>query len=149
MRLVLGADHGGYSLKERLKAALAEWGYACTDIGTHSETSVDYPDIARQVVAALHSGQAERGILVCGTGIGMSMVANKYPGIRAALCHDEFTARMSREHNDANVLVLGGRVLNEDSARRILRVWLDTEFAGERHSRRVEKIAQIEKENMK
>ena len=147
--IVMGCDHGGWELKEYLKQKLAEWGYPCTDIGTFSAESVDYPDFASAIAKAIQSGTAERGVLICGTGIGMSMAANKFPGIRAALCHDEFTARMSRQHNNANILVLGGRILGTELASNILKVWLTTEYERGRHQRRLDKISQIERENFK
>lgn len=145
-KLAIGSDHGGLELKEYIKRLLAEWGHECVDMGTNTPESVDYPDYGRQVVKAVLNGRAERGILVCGTGIGMSIVANKYPGIRAALCHDKFTAQMSREHNDANILVLGARVLDQATATDILQTWLQTDFAEGRHTRRLDKITQLEDE---
>ncbi len=146
IKLAIGSDHGGWELKQYIGRLLTEWGYEYEDMGTSTAVAVDYPDYGRKVVAAILNGQVERGILVCGTGIGMSIVANKYPGIRAALCHNEFTARMSREHNNANVLVMGGRVIDQATAATILRVWLETEFAQGRHALRLGKIAQIERE---
>jgi ribose 5-phosphate isomerase B len=146
--IALGADHAGWELKEALKAWLIESGHQTLDFGTHSPESVDYPDYALQVAEAVASGKAERGLLVCGTGIGMAMTANKVPGIRAALCSDPFTARMSREHNDANILTLGGRLMDRDLGLEILRMWLGTRFAGGRHARRVHKIAQIERRHL-
>lgn len=140
MVIALGADHAGWELKEALKAWLIENGHQILDFGTHSPESVDYPDYAVQVAESLASGKAERGVLVCGTGIGMAMAANKVPGVRAALCGDLYTARMSREHNDANVLVLPARFVSEDEGVEILRAWLDTRFEGGRHARRVAKI---------
>ena len=142
--IALGADHAGWELKEALKVWLIESGHQILDFGTHSPESVDYPDYALQVGEAVASGKAERGLLVCGTGIGMAMTANKVPGIRAALCSDPFMARMSREHNDANVLALGGRLMDGELGLEILQMWLGTEFAGGRHERRLAKIAQIE-----
>jgi len=142
--IALGADHAGWELKEALKAWLIENGHQILDFGTHSPESVDYPDYALQVAESVASGKAERGLLVCGTGIGMAMTANKVPGIRAALCSDPFMARMSREHNDANVLALGGRFMDGELGLEILQMWLGTEFAGGRHERRLAKIAQIE-----
>ena len=138
--LVIAADHAGYELKESLKAFLSRAGIPFEDLGTHSPESVDYPDYARRVAAAVSRGDAERGLLVCGTGQGMAMTANSHRGVRAAVPCDEETARLSREHNDANVLALGGRVIAPDAAERILRVWLETPFAGGRHERRVRKI---------
>ena len=144
MRIVLGCDHAGWELKESLKEWLIQQGYQIQDFGTHSPDSVDYPDYAVQVAEAIASGKAERGVLICGTGIGMAMTANKVPGVRAALCSDLYTARMAREHNDANVLTLGGRLTGKELASEILEMFLKTEFAGGRHSRRVEKIREIE-----
>jgi len=142
--IALGADHAGYGLKEALKAWLINHDYQVLDLGTHSTDSVDYPEYAALVAEAVVDHKVERGLLICGTGIGMSIAANKVPGVRAALCADLYTARMSREHNDANVLVLGGRLMGADMAADILRAWLETDFAGGRHARRVEKIADIE-----
>ncbi|MDH7499077.1 MAG: ribose 5-phosphate isomerase B [candidate division NC10 bacterium] len=144
MRIALGADHGGWELKEAIKTILQELGHQVQDFGTHDEASVDYPDFGEAVASAVAEGRAERGILVCGTGIGMCMVANKHPGIRAALCHDLYTARLSREHNDANILVLGGRVVGKGLALEMVKVWLSTDFLGGRHSRRLQKIAEWE-----
>ena len=144
MKLVIGSDHGGIHLKEVLKQHLAERGIEVTDAGTYTEESCDYPDIAVKVCREITGGNAERGILVCGTGIGMSMAANKVKGIRAALCGDVFSAIMSREHNNANVICLGERVLGPGLAVCILDAWLDTEFAGGRHERRVNKIMAVE-----
>jgi ribose 5-phosphate isomerase B len=144
MIIVIGCDHAGWELKESLKAWLIQGGHQIQDFGTHSPDSVDYPDYAVQVAEAVASGKAERGVLICGTGIGMTMAANKVPGVRAALCSDLFTARMSRAHNDANVLALGGRLTGKEAAQEILEMWLTTEFAGGRHGRRVEKIREIE-----
>jgi ribose 5-phosphate isomerase B len=138
--LVMAADHGGYELKEKLKTVLDRLGVAYRDAGTHSPEAVDYPDYARVVAQAVSRGEAERGLLVCGSGQGMAMAANRYRGVRAALPFDEQTARLSREHNDANVLALGGRVLDYQRAARILEVWLATPFAGGHHAARVEKI---------
>src|SRR3989337_34636 len=142
--IALGADHAGWELKEALKAWLIENGHQILDFGTHSPDSVDSPDYALEVAESVASGKAERGVLVCGTGIGMAMTANKVPGIRAALCSDPFMARMSREHNDANVLTLGGRLMDGELGLEILQMWLSTEFAGGRPQRRLCKIAQIE-----
>ena len=142
--IALGADHAGYGLKEALKSWLINHGYQVLDLGTHSTESVDYPDYAALVAESVADHKVERGLLVCGTGIGMSIAANKVPGVRAALCADLYTARMSREHNDANVLVLGGRLMGADMAADILQAWLETAFAGGRHARRIEKIADVE-----
>ena len=143
--IALGADHAGFELKEALKGWLIDRGYQVLDLGTHGSESVDYPDYAAQVAEAVADGKVERGVLVCGTGIGMAMTANKVPGIRAAVCSDGFTARMSREHNDANVLALAGRLMESDMAVDILQLWLETEFAGGRHSRRLSKITDLER----
>jgi ribose 5-phosphate isomerase B len=145
LAVALGADHAGWELKEALKAWLMDAGYQVLDFGTHGPDSVDYPDYALQVAEAVTVGKVERGVLVCGTGIGMTIAANKVPGIRAALCGDVFTARMSREHNDANVLALAGRLTGRETGLEILRAWLDTAFAGGRHARRVDKIGEMER----
>lgn len=144
MRVALAADHGGYHLKEAIKGWLSELGIAAEDFGTHTPDSVDYPDYARVVAEKVAAGEFDRGILVCGTGIGMSIAANKVPGIRAALCHDVFSARATREHNDSNVLTLGERVIGQGLARAIVEAWLGAEFAGGRHAARVEKIRALE-----
>jgi ribose 5-phosphate isomerase B len=144
MLIALGADHAGWELKEHLKAWLFERGHQVLDFGTHSPESVDYPDYALQVCEAINAGKAERGLLVCGTGIGIAMAANKVAGIRAAPCMDTFTARMSREHNDANVLALGARMTGRETAADILDVWIQSEFAGGRHQRRIEKMTALE-----
>lgn len=145
MKVAIGSDHGAVHLKEELKNLMDEMGVAYEDVGTHSEASVDYPDIAVEVAKRVMSGAAQRGIVLCGTGIGISIAANKCDGIRAALCHDVYSARMSREHNDANVLAMGERVIGFGPAREIARVWLTTDFSeGERHVRRVAKIGALE-----
>ena len=145
MKIAIGSDHGGIHLKETLKQHLEERKIDFEDVGTYTEDSCDYPDFALKVCEKIIDGSAERGILVCGTGIGMSLAANKVKGIRAALCGDVFSATMSREHNNANVLCLGERVLGPGLATMVLDAWLDTEFAGGRHQRRVDKIMAIEK----
>lgn len=145
MRIATAADHGGFRLKEALKVSLQDWGHQVTDFGTHDEAPVDYPDYISRAAMAVSQGEVEKAVVLCGTGIGASIVANKFPGVRAALCHDIFTARMSRLHNDANILVLGGRVLGEELAREILKYWLETEFEEGRHMKRVEKIYQLER----
>ena len=142
--IALGADHAGFALKEIVRGWLEGQGHKVVDVGTYTDDSVDYPDYASAVTDALLTGAAERGVLVCGTGIGMAMAANKAPGVRAAACGDAFTARMAREHNDANVLALGARILGPEDAIEIVRVWLETAFAGDRHARRVAKIAALE-----
>lgn len=144
MRVALGGDHGGYRLKEAVKGWLDELGVAYEDFGAHSLDSVDYPDYARVVAERVASGEFDRGILVCGTGIGMAIAANKVPGVRAALCHDVFSARATREHNDSNVLTLGERVVGPGLARAIVEAWLEAGFGGGRHVQRVEKIRAIE-----
>jgi ribose 5-phosphate isomerase B len=143
--VALGADHGGYTMKEDLKAYLAELGYDVVDCGTHSTEAVDYPDFAYAVARLVAEGQAWRGIIVDGAGIGSCMAANKVPGVRAAMCYDHATAVNSREHNDANVLSLGGMLLGRSLARQIAKVWLETDFGGGRHARRVDKIMGIER----
>jgi ribose 5-phosphate isomerase B len=148
MRVAIGSDHAGHLLKNKIKALLQDLGLEVLDFGTDGETSVDYPDYGIKVAEAISEGRVDRGILICGTGIGMSIVANKYPGVRAALCHDSFTARVSREHNDANVLVLGGRVIDHEKALDMGKVWFSTEFEGGRHNRRLQKIRELEKATM-
>ena len=145
MKIVLGSDHGGYQLKENLKEYLKGLNVEYSDFGCDSEQAVDYPDIGFKVSNEIKDGNFDKGILICGTGIGMSVVANKVRGIRAALCYNEFTARYSREHNDANILVLGGRVIGSGLAKEIVKVWLDTKFSQEeRHVNRLNKIKQEE-----
>ena len=143
--IALGADHAGFALKQLLKVWLEGQGHTVLDVGTHTAESVDYPDYAGAVTDALLAGAAERGILVCGTGLGMAMAANKVPGVRAASCVDTFTAQMAREHNDANVLTLGARIVKGEDAIEIVRVWLETAFAGDRHARRLAKLAALER----
>jgi len=143
--IAIGADHGGFSLKEALKPLLESLDLAVRDVGTFDAKPADYPDIAVKVADLVASGAATRGILIDGAGIGSSMAANKVPGIRAALCYDKASARNSREHNDSNVLTLGGRLLTESLAEDVLRVWLTTPFAGGRHAARIQKITDIEK----
>jgi len=142
--VAVGADHAGFPLKEDLKTWLISRGYDVVDLGTQSAESVDYPDFAVGVGGAIIAGKADRGVLVCGTGIGMAMAANKVPGVRAAACSDAYTARMSREHNDANILALGARITSREAAIEILEIWLGAEFAGGRHARRVEKIVALD-----
>ncbi|WP_028318580.1 ribose 5-phosphate isomerase B [Desulfobulbus elongatus] len=138
MHIAIGCDHGGFELKKAIVPLIEQAGHTIVDLGCFSEESVDYPEFADRVCTAIGDGRCERGILICGTGIGMSIAANRYRHIRAALCHEAFTARMSREHNDANVLCLGARILGSALAQDIVRVWLATEFAGGRHLRRIE-----------
>lgn len=142
--IVIGSDHGGLNLKSALKSYLSRRGVELQDAGTDSDASVDYPDFGEKVAEMVSSGAAESGILICGTGIGMSIAANKVPGIRAALVTDVFMARMAKEHNDANVLVLGGRVLDEQKACDLVGTWLDATFEGGRHQGRLDKIASLE-----
>lgn len=144
MKVVLGSDHGGLELKTSLAAFLRERGVVVEDCGTGNNTSVDYPDFGETVARKVSTGAAELGLLVCGTGIGMSIVANKFPRVRAALVTDEFMARMAKEHNDANVLVFGGRVLDLELAKRMVAIWLDSTFEGGRHQQRLDKIARLE-----
>ena len=143
-RVAIGADHGGYALKELLKGHLRELGCEVVDCGTHGTEAVDYPDFALAVAELVAQGRAWRGILVDGAGIGSCMAANKVPGVRAALCHDQATALNSREHNDANVLTLGAGLTGESLARQIVKTWIETPFAAGRHARRVAKIVEIE-----
>lgn len=143
--IALGADHGGFGMKETLKAYLQELGYAVKDCGTFSSESVDYPDFAYAVARLVSEGQAWRGIVIDGAGIGSCMTANKVPGVRASMCYDLSTAVNAREHNDANVLTLGGSLIAESLARQIVKTWLETKFAGGRHERRVNKIMSVEK----
>ncbi len=147
--IALGSDHAGYQLKEKIKAYLLERGYRFTDFGTFDEASVDYPDYAFYVGRSVASGECERGILICGTGIGIGIAANKIPGIRAALCHDLFSAQACREHNDANILTLGAGLIGTALAKTIVKTWLETAFAGGRHAPRVEKIMALEKQSFK
>ena len=140
MKIAVGADHGGFELKQRLAHGLARQGHEVLDCGTDSTKSVDYPDYAAAVAAAVAEGRAERGLLVCGTGIGMSIGANRVPGVRAAKCNDPFEARMARAHNDANVLCLGARVIDASVAEELLALFLSTPFDGGRHEARVAKL---------
>ncbi|MGA2328412.1 MAG: ribose 5-phosphate isomerase B [Bryobacteraceae bacterium] len=143
--VALGADHGGFRMKELLKPVLAELGFEVRDCGVAEETPADYPDIALKVAEMVAGGKAARGVIIDGAGIGSAMAANKVPGIRAALCYDKSTARSSREHNDSNVLTLGGRLLTATQAEEVLRTWMATPFGGGRHAARVRKITEIEK----
>lgn len=145
MNIAVGSDHAGYELKEAVLRYLESQGIDHKDFGAYSLDSVDYPDIGAQASEAVANGEFDRGILICGTGIGMSITANKVPGIRAALCASAYCAAMSREHNDANILVLGSRITDQDTALEIVRTWLATDFPNDpRHARRIEKIAEIE-----
>jgi ribose 5-phosphate isomerase B len=145
MRVAIGADHAGFPLKEHLKVTLARLGHAVDDHGTDSEEPVDYPPICMAVGRAVAEGRAERGIVLGGSGQGEQIAANKVPGVRAALCNDLFTARLSREHNDANVLAIGGRIVAFALADEILELWLKTPFAGGRHQRRIDQISEAER----
>jgi ribose 5-phosphate isomerase B len=144
MKIAIAADHAGFALKERLRMKLVEQGHEVADYGTASTESCDYPDFAQQVAREVGQGRVDRGILVCSTGIGMAMAANKVDGVRAAPAQSEDEVRLTREHNDANVLTLGARYLDEDRASALIHIFLDTQFAGGRHARRVAKIAQLE-----
>lgn len=144
MKLIIGSDHAGFELKEYLLKVLRARNIEVVDGGVADETPADYPDIGQAVAEKISRGEFDRGILICGTGIGMSIVANRFPGVRAALCHDLYTARLSREHNDANLLVLGGRLLGKGLAKEILQVWLASEFQCGHHQRRIAKINSLD-----
>ncbi len=146
MKIAIGCDHAGFGLKEEIVNLLNALEIEVVDCGTNGTGSVDYPDFGKKVSQLVSSGEIEKGILICGTGLGMSMVANKFPNVRASLCNDLFTARMSRLHNDANILVMGGRVIGKDLAAEIVRTWFSTPFEGERHMRRLHKIREIEED---
>lgn len=143
MKIALASDHGGFALKEAIKAHLTDRGYEVLDLGTHSEESVDYPKYGQACGEAVISGQADRGIVCCGTGIGISIAANKVKGIRAAVITNEFMAEMTKRHNDANIIALGGRVLETEYALKLVDIWLDTEFEGGRHQRRVDMLNEM------
>jgi ribose 5-phosphate isomerase B len=145
MRVAIGADHAGFLLKEHFKTTLERLGHSVEDYGTNSEESVDYPPICMSVGRAVAEGHADRGVVLGGSGQGEQIAANKVPGVRAALCNDLFTARLSREHNDANVLAMGGRIVAFGLADEILALWLDTPFAGGRHQRRIDQILEAER----
>lgn len=147
MKIAIGCDHGGFVLKDPIIGYLEEQGIEVQDFGTYSTDSVDYPDYALSVAAAVASGKADKGILMCGTGIGISICANKVNGIRCALCHNEYTAEMTSRHNDTNVLAMGGRVVDADTAVKIVKAWLDTPFEGGRHCARIDKMMDIERFN--
>jgi ribose 5-phosphate isomerase B len=146
MKIAIGSDHRGFDVKRRIVTILHELGHQVLDVGPASRESVDYPDYAFEVATAVSTGRVERGILICGTGIGMCIAANKVRGVRAAPCHDSITAEMSRRHNDANVLCLSADLLGEELIERMVRIWLETEFEGARHARRVDKITRFEAE---
>lgn len=145
MKIAIGSDHAGFKLKEVISYLIKKMGYEVIDMGSGSSCSVDYPDYAEAVAQAVSEGRIERGILICGTGIGMSIVANKFRNVRAALCNELFTAKMSRLHNDANILCIGARVIGEDLVKEIVKIWLNTSFEGGRHAERVKKINLIER----
>jgi ribose 5-phosphate isomerase B len=147
--VAIGSDHGGFQMKEQLKPVLASLGLSIRDIGVSEEKPADYPDIALQVAELVAAGTASRGVIIDGAGIGSAMAANKVPGVRAALCYDKASARNSREHNDSNVLTLGGRLLTQTQAEEVLRVWLGTQFGGGRHAARILKITRIEQKYAK
>ena len=145
VRVTIGSDHGAVNLKEEIKKVLTEMKIEIDDVGTFGSEAVDYPDIAEKVADSVVSGRADKGIVLCGTGIGISIAANKIKGVRAALCHDVFSAKMSREHNDANILAMGERVIGVGPAIEIVKAWLTSGFTGDRHARRVNKIMALEK----
>ena len=145
MRIAVGSDHRGYAVKERIIELLRSMEQEVVDSGSNSQEAIDYPDVAAFVARLVSTGQVDRGILICGTGIGMCIAANKFPGVRAAPCHDDLTAEMSRRHNDLNVLCLSADMLGERLIDRMVQIWLETEFEGGRHARRVEKITEIER----
>ncbi len=147
MNIAIGSDHRGFYAKERIKTLLEGLGHKVTDFGTDGPKSFDYPDVAGPTATAVSQGRVDKAILLCGTGLGMSITANKIIGVRAALCHDELTAQISRQHNDANVLCLPADLIGEALLRRMVEVWLETSFEGGRHNRRVRKIIAVEKQN--
>jgi len=146
MRIALGSDHRGFNVKQKISELLRRFNHEVLDVGAHGQESVDYPDVAAVVGEKVSKGEVDRGILICGTGIGMCIAANKFSGVRAAPCHDDITAEMSRRHNDLNVLCLSADLLGEKLIDRMVEIWLNTEFEGGRHARRVEKISELEKE---
>lgn len=145
MKIAIASDHAGFALKENIKKLLEKLGYEYKDFGTYSDKRVDYPDYALKVAENISKKKYDRGILICGSGIGMCITANKVPGIRAALCNTVEMAKLSREHNDSNILTFGARMIGEDTAEDIVKVWLKTEFLGDRHLKRINKISEIEK----
>ena len=149
MLTAMACDHRGFRLKTELAAFVRELGHEVQDLGCFDEQAVDYPDLGQQVAQKVSHGEAERGILICGSGIGMSIVANKFPGIRAALVQDVYSARLAKEHNNANILVLGGMIVGPGLACEMVRVWLEAEFQGGRHLQRLEKIKALEKRNFR
>lgn len=149
MTIALGSDHAGYELKEEIKDFLDQKGITHYDFGTYDTSSTDYPDWGVKVAETVARGEFERGILICGTGLGMCLVANKVPGIRATPCYGIFAARLSREHNDSNILTLGGRITGKTLAKKIIEEWLEAKFQGEKHKRRLDKITKIETEYLR
>jgi ribose 5-phosphate isomerase B len=149
MRIAVGSDHRGVEMRQKIVALLSRLGQEVIDVGAHDASPVDYPDIAAAVAGRVSRGEVERGILICGSGLGMCIAANKFAGVRAAPCHDDLTAEMSRRHNDLNVLCLSGDILGERLVDRLVSIWLNTEFEGGRHARRVQKIADMERHNGK
>ena len=147
MKVAIASDHRGYHLKEKVMSLLRAQGHEVTDNGPETEQSVDYPDFAARVASQVSDGAVDRGILICGTGIGMAITANKYPRVRAAACVDEITAELSRRHNDLNVLCLSGDLLSSRNTERLVEIWMSTEFEGGRHQRRLDKIIELEKSN--
>lgn len=147
MKIAIGCDHGGFELKQAVMEFLSGNGYEYQDFGTYDTASMDYPDVAIPVAKAVAKGEFDRGILICGTGIGIGIAANKVSGIRAALCHDTFSAHASREHNNANILTMGQRVIGKGLALDIVKIWLETEFEGGRHQKRIDKISAQEAES--
>lgn len=145
-KIAIGSDHGGLELKNSILKYLNENNYEVIDCGTETDASVDYPDFGEKVAKMVSSGEADEGVLICGTGIGMSITANKFKGIRAALVHNEFTAKMAREHNNANILVLGGRVLSVEVGVKLVKIWQESSFEGGRHQGRLDKIHELEKQ---
>jgi len=143
MRVIIGSDHAGYQLKTQVKIQLQDLGYAVEDVGCDSEESVDYPVYGKAVASRVGSGEFSRGLLLCGSGLGMSMIANRFRGVRASLCNDLYSAILSRRHNDANVLVMGARLIGPDMAREIVVTWLRTEFEGGRHQSRVQQLDEL------
>lgn len=149
MRIAVASDHRGFRLKEELSKVVRELGHEVIDVGCFDEGAVDYPDMGGEVAQKVSRGEVERGILICGTGIGMSIVANKFPRVRAALVNHVYTARLAKEHNDANILVLGGMVVGPGLAREMVKVWLEAEFQGGRHRKRLEKLEVIERRQLR
>ena len=149
MRIAVGSDHRGVEMRHKIVSLLSQLGQEVVDIGTRDPNPVDYPDVAAAVAGRVSRGEVERGILICGSGLGMCIAANKFPGVRAAPCHDDLTAEMSRRHNDLNVLCLSGDILGDRLVDRLVSIWLNTEFEGGRHARRVKKIAELEQPNGK